>query len=883
MAEFASTIGQTVAHYRILEKLGAGGMGVVFKALDLKLQRTVALKFLPADAALDENEKDSLLHEARAASALDHPNIGSIYGIDESDDGQLFIVMAYYEGETLARMRDRGLSTTHALDLLIQVARGLAAAHARAIVHRDIKPTNIIVTQDGIAKIVDFGLARVVTSASMTQTLHVSGTLPYMAPEQILGEPISARCDVWALGVVLVQLLTGTHPFYRDNAAAMTFAILNQPPAGLELLPPVLCPIAYRALAKQAEHRYPTAKELLAELEAVRLQFSVSNVPIGPNEATRATAVSARDLKQYAELASTPRWAATSLPAKKSRRGLYIALAVVVLLLASLLAAPVRERLAAVLTTPVENHIAVLPFDNLGGDPANEVVAAGLMDALSGELSNINAGKQTLWVVPSSVVRSHKVNDPTSAAKELGVNLVVKGSIQRTGQDVRLTVDLIDAKNLRQIGSASFEDRTGDIGALQNEAVSRLAGLMKIKVTPEMLQATGGRASPAAYELYLKALGYMQRYDKPGNLDQAVSALNDAVQIDPQFGLGFASLGEAYRLKNQVGPNQQWVDQALANLEHAVQVDDRLPSSYVSLGRLHSSLAKNELALQEFQKALAINPRDADAIMGMASVYEHMGRVKDAEENYKKAAALRPDYWDGYNSLGFFYYRQQRYQDAITQFRRVLELTPDNAAAYSNLAGVYLEVDDAKSRTAAETALKKSLELSPSYGAYANLGRLYLSQKRYVESAQMTKKALELNDQNYAVWENLLLAYKWLHDENDARIARDKAIPLMEVYVKLHPQDANVHSQLSNFYAEAKDTDKAQRHIDTALALAANNGVVLADVAESYEDLGDRKRAIEYAEKSLANGDTLDDLQTRPTMQSLLADPNFHPENKTKN
>src|ERR1700687_5195546 len=231
-------IGETISHYRITEKLGAGRMGVVYKALDVKLERTVALKFLPNDLAVSVRDKESLLREARAASALDHPNIGVIHEIEESDDHQLFIVMGYYEGETLAQKLSRGLiPVRESLDLAIQVARGLSAAHARNIVHRDIKPSNIIITKDNVAKIVDFGLARAIASNSSTQSISSTGTLPYMAPEQILGEPIDRGSDVWALGVILIQMITGSHPFVRPNPGAMTFAILNQPPGALDVVP----------------------------------------------------------------------------------------------------------------------------------------------------------------------------------------------------------------------------------------------------------------------------------------------------------------------------------------------------------------------------------------------------------------------------------------------------------------------------------------------------------------------------------------------------------------------------------------------------------------------------------------------------------------------
>src|SRR5215475_9544752 len=449
MAELGSFIGQTFSHYRIIEKIGGGGMGVVYKGRDLQLQRDVALKFLPSDLAVNSRDKENLLREARAASSLDHPNIGSIYGLEETGDHQLFIIMAYYPGETLASVISRGLSTLpQSLDLLIQTARGLAAAHARNIVHRDIKPTNIIITNDGIAKIVDFGLARVVASSTMTQSMQTSGTLPFMAPEQVLGESISPRCDVWALGVILVQLLTGEHPFYRDNTAAMTFAILNQAPTALDDLPPAIRPIAYKALAKQPEHRYTSAKEILADLESVRQQITSPQVAAGMEAETLTNAVPADELRRIVSHASTPRWVSSTSQTKMSRRGLYTAFAVVILVVVALALPQVREYLSALLSAGRENHIAVLPFDNLGSDSSDDALAQGLVESMTSELSNLSTVQQSLWVVPASVVRSRKINDPSAAARELGATLVVRGSIRHTGQAVHLTVDLIDAKNL---------------------------------------------------------------------------------------------------------------------------------------------------------------------------------------------------------------------------------------------------------------------------------------------------------------------------------------------------------------------------------------------------------------------------------------------------
>src|SRR5215467_3339494 len=304
-------VSQTISHYRIAERIGAGGMGVVYKAVDVQLERPVALKFLSPGLAITPRDKENLLREARAASALDHPNIGVIHGIEESEENQLFMVMAYYDGETLAQELSHGPAPLdESLDLAIQIARGLSAAHARHIVHRDIKPSNIIITSDRVAKIVDFGLARFVATASATQSISSTGTLPYMAPEQILGETIDQRSDIWSLGVILVQLTAGSHPFLRPTTAAMTFAILNQAPAGIDVAHPALQPILYRALSKKPESRYFNAQEMLRALESART--AIASKPKLAEEPTQTHPIPAKELKQYAENASSPRWAAAT-------------------------------------------------------------------------------------------------------------------------------------------------------------------------------------------------------------------------------------------------------------------------------------------------------------------------------------------------------------------------------------------------------------------------------------------------------------------------------------------------------------------------------------------------------------------------------------------
>jgi serine/threonine-protein kinase len=871
--------GELIAgNYRVVSIAGAGGMGVVYKAHDLRLERTVALKFLPAELNASARDKERFLREARTASSLDHPNIGVIHGIETTEDGHTFIVMAYYEGSSLAqRMHGARVQPHEAIRIARQMAQGLGEAHAHGIVHRDMKPSNVMLTPSGLVKIVDFGLARAMTEATASQT-GVTGTVRYMSPEQAMDRAVDQRCDIWALGVVVAEMLTGNSPFHAESITAMLFAVLNEAPKGLDGVHPVLQPILYRALAKDPEKRYGSCKEFLADLDKAEKALPADVPDADPTQNLPSSVWNPRTnahTKRLIAEASRSSWGEAGKPKSAVTNWLLGTLALLLAIgLAFGLITPLREKVIALVTgAPSQKHVAVLPFDNIGSNPENAALADGLMDSLTGRLSNLDVGNQSLWVVPNSEVRRRKVTDPSDALKDLGANLVVKGSVERDGNDIRLTVNLIDTKNLRQVGSAMVEDPAGDLPTLEDEAVARLAKLMNIAVTPDMLRNTGGRVNPAAYEDYLTALGLMQRYDKPGNLDQAIAALGNASKTDPGFALAYAQLGEAYRIKNIVDPNPRWLAEAEANAQKAVELDNRIPSVYVTLGRMHDAAGKHDLALQEFQHALALDPRDATALSGMARAYEFAGRLGDAETTYRKAADLQPNDWDGHNNLAMFLGRHGKYPQAIAEYKQALQLAPDNANVLLNLAGTYIDSGDAKLFPDAESSLKRSIALNPSFGAYANLGALYDREGKYQDAADLTRKALDMNNQNYVVWGNLLADYEWLKEPDKAAEVRRHEIPLLEQSVQQHPRDAAGFANLADLFALGHEREKALSNLRTALALAPEDPGILAGAADVYENLGDRGQAISYVGKALQHGGTKTQLIADPELQDALNDP----------
>ncbi len=854
----ASPVPQVIAgRFRIIRYIAEGGMGTVYEAEDLTLGDRIALKTIRPDIVSDPRAVERFKREISLGKRVTHPNVCRIHdlGVGRSEAGTefLFLTMQFLSGETLATRIKRGpLPKAEALPLIEDMTEALAAAHQAEVIHRDFKSGNVMLVNGGHrigAVVTDFGLARRAHDDQSLTNAGMIGTVSYMAPEQIRGEEITPAADIYALGVVMYEMVTGQLPFTGDSKVTVALKHLNDQPKPPRELAPNLDPAWEETilccLRKAPGERFQGAAEVRAAL--------------GQGDGKVASRF-------------PPRRSGQPLSARLLPFG--VGLLIAILIVCGLLLIPaVGERVRGMLFSSTEKHIAVLPLDFVGGNPETQALGDGLMDSLAGRLSNLDATNNNLWVVPASEVRSRKVNDPASALREFGATIVVKGSFERNDQVARLRLTLIDPKKTREIGFVDVESPSGDLATLQDEAVTRLGRLMNVSVKDNLGRRGGEPATPAAYQDYLAGVGYFQRHDKPQNIDLAIASLERAVKTDPQFALAYASLADVYVMRYRLSQSPQWLQRAEKNGNRASELDSRLPAAYVALGQVHQLNGHHELAINEFQKAIELDPRNAGAFEGMAQTFKDAGKNNEAEAAFIKAAALRPDDWKGYNDLGNFYDGIGRPGDAIVQFNKALELTPDNSWPYINRGLAYMDLDDPKMLPQAEKDIQKAIALEPTYGAYANLAYLYIKLHRFPESIAASKAALKLNDQSDDIWGNLATAYEWLGKDEQAAAARKQAILLLERTVKVNPQFANGQAKLAALYAKEGARDKALERIHISFALSPTDPYILGQIADAYELLGNRKEAIHYLQAAVAQGLKRGQLDEDPEIQRVLSDP----------
>jgi tetratricopeptide (TPR) repeat protein len=866
-------LGRTVSGYEIVEKLGEGGMGVVYRARDLRLGRFIALKFLPPDIVNNSHRIERFRKEARAISALNHPHIATIHGIEEAD-GLIFLVLEYLAGGSLRRKLDMQksagakISLREAVGWTSQVAEGLAYAHKRGIVHRDIKPSNLLFTEEGQLKIADFGLAKVeqasaaaaADSDSVTDDAgKVVGTPNWMSPEQARGLEVDERTDIFSLGVVLFELIAGERPFRGPTVAALLHNIVCEPAPPLHPLrpdvPDGLEACVSKMLEKNASSRYQTMHDVSSVLRSV-----------DPAMAGAQAVLSDTDT-----ITSPP-----SAPRSK-RLAWYAAAALGLAILAGAAIPDVRQRVLTFASgigrgqpIPAQKRIAVLLFTNVGGDPKNQALADGLMEVVSSSLTNLEQLHGSLLVVPASDVRREHVASARDAGKLLDANLVITGSVEPVGDRIQVTINLVDTRAVTQLRTETI--KTGpDLAIIQDTVQERVAHMLELALKPQI--DTAIKAGGGAYRFYVEGLGYLQRYDRAENIDNAIASFKRALATDSNYVLAYASLAEAYWRRYELLKDPASIDAAVANCTRALQLNSQKAQVHITMGMIRVGQGQYETAESEFQEALRLEPRNADAFRELATAYDSMGKPDKAEATYKRAIHLAPDNWSSIKQLGVFYFNKGRLAEAEPYLREVVRLTPDSAKAYSNLGGLYTRMGR---RTDAEQQLEKSVAIEPTAYGCSNLGVLYYLEGRYADAAVQYEKATELNPTESRLWSNLADAYRWVPAlAAKAPDAFRHAIELSQKEISVNPRDAQLRARLATSYAAIGERDKAAEAIAAAVALAPADGYVLFRAALVYEQAHQRDQAIRALSSAIEHHYPLEEIRNAPPLKDLRDDPRF--------
>ena len=841
--------------YRVIRFIARGGMGEVYEVEDWELQARIALKTIAPERASSPRQVARFRQEIQLARKVSHPNVCRVFDLgrhkisgsrpsaarsgETGGDGDvLFLTMELLPGETLSTyLEEHGpMTTEQALPIVRQLVGALAAAHHMGIVHRDFKPGNVMLeeTPHGmVAKVTDFGLATnpesdVTISRSITQVL---GTPEYMAPEQLRGQ-CSNRTDIYALGLTVFQMLTGALPISTEAASKF----LKNSETGKRTGHRWRAAIA-KCLAMNPAERFASVEEFW---------YAISGERVAGQFGWKAIAAST---KRYWVMYAT----AACL------------LAVLAAVLTGVVPNPFRR-------LPEQKHIAVLPFQNIGNDAANQAFAEGVAESLTSKLSQLERYQKSFWVVPASDTRN--INSLDEAYRNLNVTLAVTGSIEHTADGVNLTADLVDPQNHRQLASRSIHVSSANLEEMQQRMWEAVADMLDLQVSRKIKDelAAGGTNQPHAFELYERGVGYLKAGDLD-NTNRSIGLFNQAIVDDPNYAQAYAGLGDAYATKFFWTKDPQWIAQATQNAARAVQLNDRLIPVRFTLAHVYQETGQLDKALAEYRQVLEQDPSVIDAVIATGQIYRVQGKYAQAESAFKDAVARRPGYWQGRVELGALYYQQGQFAKAVEQFRAVIDLAPDEAIGYLNLGGVDLALGRYQD---AIDVLKKGASIQPNADAWTNLGAAYMYVGKWEDAAEAMKKATEMVPNDHVLWRNLGDSYDQIPSHHaEARQAYAKALETAMATLKVNEKDPVVLSGIALYQAHLGNKGQAEEFIKRALDVAPKDSDTLFTAALVYELDGQREQALKAVQAAVKAGYSLGEVEKEPELRGLQSDPRY--------
>jgi len=851
--------------YEILGILGQGGMGAVYKARDRELDRLIALKVIRPELATDPAILQRFKQELILARNITHKNVVRIFDLSEAD-GVRFISMEYIEGEDLRTVlrRNGKLTPKETIPIIEQVCRALDAAHAEGVIHRDLKPQNIMRDKNGRVVVMDFGLARSLGESGMTQTGAIVGTLEYMSPEQAMGSQLDQRSDIFSVGLIFYELLTGKVPYEADTAIASLMKRTREEARSASdvdtSIPRSLSAIVSRCLEREPANRYHSVVELLQQLTTWE-----ANPTITPEALS----------KMIAHPIIRPARILLDLPGK---RWMWIAGAVLVIALATFAGRELvlRSGTGAVARgIPSLNHgkyVAILPLKLVGDQKALGYVADGIEESLGAKLFQL---KEVHVASTDAVEREATKDEPLAKmARALGVNLVLQGMVQGNGDRFRVTLNLDDPATGQRKWSQDFEGAPGDVLALEDQIYGTVSTALALKPSDEEQARVGAHPTEnvKAYDLYLQGRNTLRNGHGQDAFKQAVGLFEQAIDKDPNFALAYTGLADSSVKMWGETKDSFWAQKATLAAQQAQRLSSNLPEVHMSLGAVYSNTGRNAAAIAELKKALELAPNSDEAYRNLGQAYSRSGQSADAIAAYQKAISANAYNWLNHIALGKAYLDLGDSAKAQPEFEKVIEISPDNPIGYADIGSLYLR-DGKWSESIPQ--LQKALALAPDPDTYSNLGTAYFFLKNYDQATKMYERAVEMRPNDEVLLGNLGDAYRWSGHSDQATSAYGKAISRAFQELQVNPSSAAIMSDLGLLYAKKGDATNALQYTNQARAINPD------DVQFLYYDvvvktlIGKQDEALKSLKHALEKGYSAQEAWNDPELQKLQALPQF--------